>query len=162
MNFLREKIRNFLLESYYQETLDFILDKISKHGLNSLNDFENSILKNMSENKVFINSDKDLVFYFLDFHLGSPESIPYNMDKLSKKASGIYFLDKNKNGIFDLEIESEVLGIKKENNILYINYELIKLLDKNFKISENNAKEFLVMWLKSKKNIKVNKSLYFF
>ena len=116
----------------------------------------------MSENKVFINSDKDLVFYFLDFHLGSPESIPYNMDKLSKKASGIYFLDKNKNGIFDLEIESEVLGIKKENNILYINYELIKLLDKNFKISENNAKEFLVMWLKSKKNIKVNKSLYFF
>ena len=63
MDYLRKKIRNFLRESFNQETLDLILDKIAQYGMGSLNSHEKQLLDDMSKNKN-VDSDNDLILHF--------------------------------------------------------------------------------------------------
>jgi hypothetical protein len=158
---LRNIIRKRLKESYQQEILDLVLDKISKYGVNSLNPHEKKILDDMSKNEKTINSDKDLLFHFLDFNIGKLKAQTYFFDKLAKKTSGINYFNKNKEHVFDLEIESEVLGVKKKPNFLYVNKNILDLIDKNFTIKEEDIYKIIGLWFEKETSIKPNKTQYF-
>ena len=76
---------------------------------------------------------------------------------LEKKVSGIKYFDKQNNFVFDLEIESEVLGIKKEANLLYADDDLVKFLQHNFTINDSNAKEVIKRWFEKTTGEKISK-----
>ncbi len=156
-NIIREKIRKIIKESYQEELMDMILDKISKYGEKSLNPHEKNLLDKISTGKEILKNDLDLIFDFLDFNLGDLKPKTYVQNKLGKKVSGIKYFDKNNNYVFDLEVESEVLGIKKEANFLYADDELLQYLKLNFTISDPDAKEVIKRWFEKTTDEKVSK-----
>jgi len=161
-NKLRNIIRKNLKESYQQEILDLILDKISKFGVNSLNPHEKKVLDDMSKNNKTLNSDEDLIFHFLDFNIGKLKAQTYFFDKLAKKTSGINYFNKKGEHIFDLEVESEVLGIKKKPNFLYVNKMVFDLINENFTISENDIYKIIGLWFEKETLIKPTNVKFFF
>jgi hypothetical protein len=156
-NKLREKIRNIIQENYQEELMDMILDKISKYGEKSLNPHEKNLLDKISTGKEILKNDLDLIFDFLDFNLGELKPKTYVQNKLGKKVSGIKYFDKSNNYVFDLEVESEVLGIKKEANFLYADDELLQYIKLNFTISDPDAKEVIKRWFEKTTDEKVSK-----
>ena len=151
-----ERLKN-LNENYQEELLDMILDKIAKHGEKSLLPHEKDLLDRLSTGEEVVNNDEELVYDFLDFSLGKLTEKSYVSDKLGKKVSGIKYFDKQNNFVFDLEIDSEVLGIKKEANTLYADDELIDFLQHNFTINDSNAKEAIKRWFEKTTGEKVSK-----
>jgi len=151
-----ERLKN-LNENYQDELLDLILDKIAKYGEKSLQPHEKSILDRISSEGLTIKNDEELVYDFLDFNLGDLKGKSYVVDKLGKKVSGIKYFDKQNIFVFDLEIESEVLGVKKESNFLYADDYLIKFLQFNFTISDDSAKEAIKRWFEKTTGEKVSK-----
>lgn len=146
-----------LNESYQDELLDDILDKVAKYGEKSLLPHEKSVLDRISSGALEIQSDEDLVYDFLDFDLGELKSKSYAVDKLGKKVYGIQYFDKNNEFVFDLEVESEVLGIKKENNYLYADDTLFRLIKMNFTMSDKDIKEVVKRWFEKTTGEKVSK-----
>ena len=106
MDYLRKKIRNFLRESFNQETLDLILDKIAQYGMGSLNSHEKQLLDDMSKNKN-VDSDNDLILHFLKFHYSPLKGESFVINKMGKRSSGINYTDKKGIVLFELEVESE-------------------------------------------------------
>lgn len=151
-----ERLKN-LNENYQDELLDDILDKVAKYGEKSLLPHEKSILDRISSGDLEIQSDEDLVYDFLDFDLGELKSKSYAVDKLGKKVYGIQYFDKNNEFVFDLEVESEVLGIKKENNYLYADDTLFRLVKMNFTMSDKDIKEVVKRWFEKTTGEKVSK-----
>ncbi len=157
MSDLRTILKNYLLkETYNQELLDMILDKISKYGEKSLNGHEREILKNISTKNKKYNSDWDLIIDFLDFNIGHLKGDSYYTNRIGKKVSGIKYFDKSNNFLFDLEVESEVLGIKKQINTLYASDEIKDLLKNNFTISDIDIKKVVKAWFEKNTNTKVS------
>lgn len=151
-----ERLKN-LNENYQEELLDTILDKIAKYGEKSLQPHEKDLLDRISTGEEVVNNDEQLVYDFLDFSLGKLKAKSYVSDKLGKKVSGIKYFDKQNNFVFDLEIESEVLGIKKEANLLYADDDLVKFLQHNFTINDSNAKEVIKRWFEKTTGEKISK-----
>lgn len=150
-----ERLRN-LKESYQDELMDDILDKVSKYGEKSLLPHEKSILDRISTGNLELESDEDLIYDFLDFDLGDLKGKSYFENRIGKKVSGIKYFDKNNEYVFDLEIFSDVLGIKKEINQLYADDVLLKLLKMNFTLSDNDAKEAIKRWFEKNTDQKVS------
>lgn len=150
-----ERLRN-LEENYQDELMDDILDKVSKYGEKSLLPHEKSILDRISTGKLELQSDEDLIYDFLDFDLGDLKGKSYFENRIGKKVSGIKYFDKNNEYVFDLEIFSDVLGIKKETNKLYADEVLLKLLKMNFTLSDNDAKEAIKRWFEKNTDQKVS------
>lgn len=161
MDHLRKKIRSFLRESFNQETLDLILDKIAQYGMSSLNSHEKQLLDDMSKNKN-VNSDNDLILHFLNFHYSPLRGESFVINKMGKRSSGINYTDKKGMVLFELEVESEVLGVFKKPNFLYINKSLEIVLHQNFTISPEDAKWILTEWFTKETNIKPNSVDYFY
>jgi hypothetical protein len=154
---IRNKIRQIIKENYQEELIDMILDKISKYGEKSLQPHEKDLLNRISTGKEVLKNDLDLVFDFLDFNLGELTSESYVQNKLGKKVSGIKYFDKQNNFVFDLEIDSEVLGMKKETNTLYADDDLLKFLQHNFTINDSTAKEVIKRWFEKTTGEKISK-----
>jgi len=153
----RLKKQKSINEGYQDDLLDDILDKVAKYGEKSLQPHEKSVLDRISSGELEIQSDEDLVYDFLDFDLGELKSKSYAVDKLGKKVYGIQYFDKNDEFVFDLEVESEVLGIKKENNYLYADDTLFRLVKMNFTMSDKDIKEVVKRWFEKTTGEKVSK-----
>lgn len=151
-----ERLKN-INENYQEDLLDMILDKISKYGEKSLQPHEKNLLDRLSSGEEILKNDLDLVMDFMDFHLGDLKAKTYVVDKLGKKVSGIKYFDKQNNFVFDLEVDSEVLGVKKEANSLYADDDLVKFLQHNFTISDTDAKTVVKMWFEKTTGEKVSK-----
>ena len=156
-NLIRKYIRKIIKENYQEELLDTILDKIAKYGEKSLQPHEKDLLDRLSTGKEVVNNDEELVYDFLDFSLGKLKAKSYVSDKLGKKVSGIKYFDKQNNFVFDLEIDSEVLGVKKEANSLYADDDLLKFIQLNFTINDSTAKEIIKRWFEKTTDEKVSK-----
>ena len=156
-NLIRKYIRKIIKENYQEELLDTILDKIAKYGEKSLQPHEKDLLDRLSTGKEVVNNDEELVYDFLDFILGKLKAKSYISDKLGKKVSGIKYFDKQSNFVFDLEIDSEVLGVKKEANFLYADDDLLKFIQLNFTINDSTAKEIIKRWFEKTTDEKVSK-----
>lgn len=161
-NSIRQIIRNLIRENYQEELLDLILDKVSKYGEQSLNDHEKSLLSRMSSDKLTLKNDVDLAYDTLDFNIGKMKQDSYLTDKIGKKVSGIKYFDKNNNLVFDLEMDSEVLGVKKEQNHLYADRELYTFLKHTFDISDEDAKEMIKRWFEKYTGMNVSKIDFWF
>ena len=81
---------------------------------------------------------------------------------MGKRSSGINYTDKKGIVLFELEVESEVLGVSKKPNFLYINKSLEVVLHQNFTISPEDAKWILTDWFIKETNIKPNSVDYFY
>jgi hypothetical protein len=156
-NLIRKYIQKIIKENYQEELLDTILDKIAKYGEKSLQPHEKDLLDRLSTGKEVVNNDEELVYDFLDFILGKLKAKSYVSDKLGKKVSGIKYFDKQNNFVFDLEIDSEVLGVKKEANSLYADDDLLKFIQLNFTINDSTAKEIIKRWFEKTTDEKVSK-----
>lgn len=156
-NSIREHIRRIIRENYQEELLDDILDKVAKYGEISLLPHEKSVLDRISSGQLNLQSDEELIYDFLDFDLGDLKPKSYSSDKLGKKVYGIQYFDKNNEFVFDLEVESEVLGIKKENNYLYADDTLFRLVKMNFTMSDKDIKEVVKRWFEKTTGEKVSK-----
>jgi len=154
---IRNKIRQIIKENYQEELLDTILDKIAKYGEKSLQPHEKDLLDRLSTGEEVLNNDEELVYDFLGFSLGKLKAKSYVSDKLGKKVSGIKYFDKQSNFVFDLEIDSEVLGMKKETNTLYVDDDLLKFLQHNFTINDSTAKEVIKRWFEKTTGEKISK-----
>lgn len=158
---IRNIIRKYLKESYEQEILDSLLDKVSQFGIDSLNSHEKKLLNDLSKNNK-LNSDNDLILHFLQFHFSPLKGESFHMNKIGKRVIGINYKDKNGNVLFELEVESEVLGIKKKSNFLYINKSLEVFLKQNFTISSNDVKKIITEWFIKETDIIPNFVDFFF
>ncbi len=154
---LRKLVYKKLKESYQQDIIDLILDKVSKYGINSLNAHEKSLLDRISSQKKELKSDNDLIFDFLDFNIGELKAKSYHENRIGKKVSGIKYYNKQNYFLFDLEVESEVLGINKEPYFLYASDELKTMLENNFNITLEQIKIIVKLWFEKQTNIKVSK-----
>lgn len=152
-------VRKILKESFHQDYLNSILDKISQYGIENISPYERQSLDNIHKNKV-INSKSELIFDFLDFNLSNLKEDSYYSDKMAKKVSGIRYYTNELQ--FDLEVESEVLGIRKKINTLYVNVELDKLLTKEFNLNEIESKTIIKLWFENHTKIKVSSISYLF
>lgn len=160
-NKIRSIIRKHLKESYNQEILDTLLDRVSQFGIHSLNAHEKKLLDDLSKEKG-LSSDNDLLIHFLNFHYSPLKGETFNINKMGKRAIGINYSDKNGNILFELEAESEVLGIKKKPNSLYINQSLEVILKQNFTISSDDVKKILTQWFIKETDITPNSVNFFF
>ncbi len=157
INELRKLVHKKLKESYQQDLVDLILDKVAKYGINSLNAHEKSLLDNISSQKKEFNSDNDLIFDYLDFNVGELKGESYVKNSAAKRVSGIKYFNKENHFLFDLEVESEVFGANKNPNTLYVSDEIELMLKINFKITPEQSKEIVKLWFEKQTNIKVSK-----
>lgn len=154
---IRKYIRNLIRENYQEELFDDILDKVAKYGEKSLLPHEKSVLDRISSGQLNLKSDEELIYDFLDFDLGELKPKSYYENRIGKKVSGIKYFDKNNEFVFDLEVDSEVLGIKKESNFLYADDSLFRLIKMNFTISDSDVKEVVKRWFEKTTDQKVSK-----
>lgn len=159
---LRKLVRELIKESYSQELLDMILDKVSQYGIESLTKHEKEILDNISTQKKEYKNDLDLIFDFLTSKLGVLKGESYSFDKLAKKVDGIRYFDKHNDLAFDLEVSAEVLGIKKPYNTLYADQAIFELIHENFTISDEDAEKAIKLWFEKETDNKVSKVSFMF
>lgn len=161
-NPIREIVRKLVRESFQDELLDDILDKVAKYGEKSLLPHEKSVLDRISSGNLKLQSDEELIYDFLDFELGKLKSDSYVLNKLGKRVLGIKYFDKNNNFVFDLEIDSEVLGVRKKPNHLYADDKLLEILQSNFTIDDSSAKEIIKRWFEKSTGEEVSKVGFWF
>lgn len=154
---IRKHIRNLIRENYQEELLDDILDKVAKYGEKSLLPHEKSVLDRISSGQLNLKNDEELIYDFLNFNFGKLKPESYYENRIGKKVSGIKYFDKNNEFLFDLEVDSEVLGIKKESNFLYADDVLFDLVKMNFTISDSDVKEVIKRWFEKSTSQKVSK-----
>lgn len=153
---IKEVVKKILKESYQQELLDLILDKVSKYGMKSLNSHEKAILNNISKNNKNYLSDWDLILEFLDIHIGKLTGDSYISNKIGKRVSGIKYFNRTLGFLFDLEVDSEVLGLKKKQNTLYASDEISQLLKDNFNINSEDIKKIVKAWFERETSMPVS------
>jgi hypothetical protein len=138
------------------ELINQILDKISTSGIDSLTEYEKSVLDSASAGKVEHNTMEEDINSFLDDKFGNLSIQNYKKKSFNFHIVGYYFIDEETNLLLDLslfKILDEQTNRGRVLNTLYVDYKNLNEIKDKYSLSNSDLDEYIKNWFMNSKYI---------
>ncbi len=138
------------------ELINQILDKISASGIDSLSEYEKSVLDSASAGKVEHNTMEEDINSFLNDKFGNLSVQNYKKKSFNFNIVGYYFIDEETNLLLDLslfKILDEQTNRGRVLNTLYVDYKNLNEIKDKYSLSNSDLDEYIKSWFMNSKYI---------
>lgn len=134
------------------ELINSILDKINDTGMDSLTDYEKSVLNGASNGDNKYETMEEDVNAFLEEKFGNLSVKNYSKYSFNAKILGYYFLDDENNLLLELSL-FRILDEKANRgnimNTLYVNYNSLEEIKDKYSLSDDDLDNYIKNWFMS-------------
>ncbi len=148
-NIIKKLLREILLEN--TPLINSILDKINDSGMNSLTDYEKSVLNAASQGKAKHKTMEDDIYSFLDEKFGGLNVEFYKKKSFGVDVYGYYFIDYKGDLSLELELYRRPMDwdsytIGREAFVLFIDYGQLNEIQKKYNINDAELDKYIKNW----------------
>ena len=150
---MKQLIKKLLRENLLENTplINSVLDKINDSGMDSLTDYEKSVLNLASQGKSKHKTKEDDIKSFLDEKFGALYIDTYSKKSFGFDVYGYHFIDYKGDLTMELELFKKPMDwdsnrIGRETFILYVDYNYLKEIETKYNLSDDELNNYIKDW----------------